>query len=133
MKKINYNELIAIHKILQTVVDKNFPIVLGHKIQKNFKRINDAMQEFEQLRLKLIDKYAYKDENEKPVIINNRFDLKDKQAFDEEYNDLLASEIELTVDTISFTALEKMEESGRYDNLTPREQAALEFMIEEEE
>ena len=91
------------------------------------------MQEFEQLRLKLIDKYAYKDENKKPVIINNRFDLKDKQAFDEEYNDLLASEIELTVDTISFTALEKMEESGRYDNLTPREQAALEFMIEEEE
>ena len=126
---IKYNELIAVNDIINGLMDKNMPIVIGHKIQRNFKKIKEALDEFEQSRMKLVDKYANKDENGKPIIIDNRFDIPDKSLFDVEYNELLNVEIDIPFDTISFTALSDMEDSGKYDSLTPREQAALDFMI----
>lgn len=129
---IKYNELIAVSDIINGLMDKNMPIVIGHKIQRNFKKIKEALDEFEQSRMKLVDKYANKDENGKPIIVGNRFDIPDKSLFDDEYNELLNAEIDIPFDTISFTAVSDMEASGKYDSLTPREQAALDFMIEEE-
>lgn len=130
---ITYADLSGICPIIEKVMDKNLPITLGHKIQRNFKKLNEAFQEFEQSRSKLMEKYGERDENDNLIVDKNqRVKIMDPQAFEKEFSELLDTEVEVPLDTFSFKALEDMEISGRYDSITPREQAALDIMIEEE-
>lgn len=130
---LTYADLSGICPIIEKIMDKNLPISIGHKIQRNFKKLNEAFQEFEQSRSKLMEKYGEKDDDGNLVVDKNqRVKIVDVQAFEKEFSDLLATEVEIQLDTFAFKALEDMESSGRYDNITPREQAALEFMIKEE-
>ena len=80
-----------------------------------------------------MEKYGERDENDNLIVDKNqRVKIVDPQAFEKEFSELLDTEVEVPLDTFSFKALEDMEISGRYDSITPREQAALDIMIEEE-
>lgn len=130
---ITYAELSGICPIIEKVMDKNLPISIGHKIQRNFKKLNEAFQEFEQSRSKLMEKYGERDDDNNLIVDNNqRVRIINPSAFEKEFSELLDTEIEISLDTFAFKALEDMEMSGRYDSITPREQAALDIMIEEE-
>ena len=56
------------------------------------KLLNARLEEVERFRKELCEKYCEKDNDGKPVLNNNAYSIKDVEAFNEEYNDLMNEE-----------------------------------------
>ena len=108
--KINNNELEGLALGLQSVkalkgfrfamvVSKNIDIVA-----KEIKALTDAIQapddvqEYEKKRIALCVKHAEKNDSNEPSILDGKYILKDKNAFDKEYQELKKANKEL-IDT----------------------------------
>jgi len=87
------------------------------------------MTSFNDTRMELVRKYGIKDENNELILDENgnaQIDLEHRNAFNEEFNELLQSSIEINANKI------RLDDLGDID-FTPSEMAQLEDFIEVEE
>jgi len=98
---------------------------LSYILSKIAKKINSELEDIDKERLKIVEKYADKDERGKNKITSdNRILLKDNEAFNKEWLDFLETEIELDVWLIPWKAIEIVKP-------IPNEMIALEKFMEE--
>lgn len=113
--------------------EKKLPVKISYAVMKNQKMLESEYKNLEQQRVKLCEVYAEKDEDHKPIIKDGSyiFSKEDRDAFSEEYKDMMGEEIEVNIHSVSIKELDKCDESDRYDAITPADLEVIAFMLKE--
>ena len=109
---------------------KGLSSVTAYRIAKNIKLVNEELKVYNEQRIKLLEKLANKDEDDKPIINEENgmqeYVLTDenKVKLQEEIDKLLAEEVNIDIKKVS---LEQLDRAG----LSPAQLSTIEYMIEE--
>lgn len=129
MITITINDLLNSVETLQKIAQKDFKAKLAWSIARLLKSAETEIQSFNETRMNLIKKYGEKDENGE-LITDEKNNCKIKtesvDAFTEELNELINTEVEINANKIDFNLLENID-------FTPSDMTALEPFIEFEE
>lgn len=102
--------------------------VVAFRIGKNIKAIEGEVKVFDDVRTKLLEESANKDENGKPIIDKdtNQYDVPaDKlEVLEKEIKKLQNEEVKVDIKKLSLDDVEKAD-------LSPRELMSIEYMLEE--
>ena len=102
--------------------------VVAFRIGKNIKAIEGEVKVFDDVRTKLLEEFANKDENGKPIIDKdtNQYDVPaDKlEALKKEIKKLQNEEVKVDIKKLSLDDVEKAD-------LSPRELISIEYMLED--
>lgn len=102
--------------------------VVAFRIGKNIKAIEGEVKVFDDVRTKLLEESANKDENGKPIIDKdtNQYDVPaDKlETLEKEIKKLQNEEVKVDIKKLSLDDVEKAD-------LSPRELMSIEYMLEE--
>ena len=71
-------EIMRIHEGLVKQSSKVYTAKLGYAISKNMKAFRKAIEEYDENRLKICERYAEKDKDDKPIVKENQY-LKTKE------------------------------------------------------
>ena len=102
--------------------------VVAFRIGKNIKAIEGEVKVFDDVRTKLLEEFANKDENGKPIIdkYTTQYDVpSDKlEALEKEIKKLQNEEVKVDIKKLSLDDVEKAD-------LSPREIMSIEYMLED--
>lgn len=107
---------------------KKLPVKLAYALSLNIEAIRVALKAYDEQRMKLVEEYAKKDTDGKPVIEDNNYVVEDAAKWMAAIDELLAAEAEVTITTVSIDDLEKCD-SPDFDSLSVEELALMNFMI----
>lgn len=109
-------------------VTRGLPAVVAYRITKTVKAVSKELTEYEENRKKLCEEYAKKDEDGKPVIKDNVYDIaeEDLKKINEELKKLREETVEIPVKKISLDDINRAE-------LAPVQLESIEFMLDLEE
>lgn len=117
------------------------PSKLSFAVSCNLERLQREAERIDKEREKLCKQYADKDRDGKPVVvdsvINNakkqeyRMSGENRKAFDEEFNTLLDTEVEVEIRKAKMEEVERCEQAERYDIPTVAQLLAMSFMLKE--
>lgn len=102
--------------------------VVAFRIGKNIKAIESEVKVFDDVRTKLLEEFANKDENGNPIIDKdtNQYDVPaDKlEALEKKIKKLQNEEVKVDIKKLSLDDVEKAD-------LSPRELMSIEYMLED--
>lgn len=127
--KLSINELNkAIMPLTQLANTRGMKSITAYRIAKNYKAIKKETDDYEKIRIKLLEEHSNKDDDGNAIIKDNAYDVIDghMDIINKELNELMGEEIELDIKKVS---LDDIEVAG----LAPIELEHLEFMIDFEE
>lgn len=110
---------------------KKLPVKLAYAISVNFSNVAPAIRAYNEQRNKLIDKYAKKDDDGKPLAENGLYLFEDRTGWDKSVTELLGIEAEVNITQVPEKVLEKCD-SPEFDTLTVTELSAIQFMIKQQ-
>jgi len=126
--KIKLGSLNNVLDSLNKLIDKEINIKTSYKLSKLFKQLANEYNIFEENRMKLINKYAEKDEigNVRVNMENNSVFIIDnnKEKFNKEINELVNIEVEIFIEKIRLDDLGDIK-------VSPRDLFNLDFLFEE--
>lgn len=139
--KIKEREVKEYFLRLTQVSDLVLPSKLSFAISYNMEKFQQEFNRIEKEREKLCERYADKDEDERPVIVNSMVDGMKKQTykmseensklFAEEYEGLLDVEVDIEIRTVKKEVVQRCEEADRYNIPSVSQLFALSFMMED--
>lgn len=115
---------------LAEIAPRRLPGKLAYAIGKNLMALQEAAELIERQRVAIAESYAKKDEEGKPIVKDNSYDMENMEAFKTEFGEFLAEEEEIEVRTVPVSVLEMLDEA-RFYALSPAEMIAIDFMLEE--
>lgn len=127
MIKLKLNELLNATDALQTLSKKSLQARPAFQVVRLLKAADKEIQEFNDVRVKVVNQYGDKDENGELITDENgncHIAPEHINEFNKELNDLLNTEIEINANMLSLGDLEELE-------FTPSDLALLEPFIEE--
>lgn len=128
--KIVLKEVLEGQEILQKLSCQPLPGRTAFQIGRLLKKLEDVLTSYNDVRTKLIDKYAEKDENGNFKLNDKneyQFTSENMQAYVSEINNIIMEEIEIEAKPINFKDIENLE-------FTAAEMTFLEpFLMFEEE
>ena len=128
--KMTLIDVIKRQAFLASLVKKKLPYKLSYAISKNIKKLEDEIKIIEEGRIALLEEYAVKDENNKPVITDNRYELGDMlEKYTEEYKKYMDTDTDVEIYVVHFSVLEY--DDSRLDVLTVEEIVNIDFMLEQ--
>lgn len=129
--KLTNSEAVTMINALAGMDDKVLPRKLSYAISKNMDHLRSEINNpYEKERVSIIRKYAVLDGNG-----NQRTDEKgrlvytDREAFEDELQELLDVENEIELHTIDEDLLDQCEKETRYSDLSVKEYSALMKML----
>lgn len=110
------------------LVGKKLPVKLAYALSVNMEAIKPALTAYNEQRLKIVEKYAKKDEEGKPLSDNGCYIFDDIAGWNDSISELLEAEAEVNITTVSIDDVEKCDDPS-FDKLSVIELAAIGFMI----
>lgn len=110
------------------LVSKKLPIKLAYAISVNVSAVEGAIKAFNNQRTNLIEKYAKKGEDGKPISDDGKYIIENTKEWNESINELLDAESDVNVTTITLDLLEKCDDEA-FDKLSVGELAVISFMV----
>lgn len=129
--KMKYREIAQRHYLLLEIGEKLLPRKASAAIARNIVKMEQELQTYEKQRADIAERYAVKKNGEFVADDGHyTFDTAENEAnFREEIGQLGEVEVDLDILKFSEKELDQCESTDRYDILTPRQEAALEWMI----
>ena len=128
MIQLNMEQLMNSVDVIQKLINSPTPLSakISYQIMRLAREVESEYNLFQKSRTELIEKYAKKDENQKPILENDRYQFvpDEQEDFTKEYNEIMCSSIELNVEPLALTD-KTMEEL----KLTPLEWMKLEPFV----
>ena len=127
MIKVSLNDILNATETFQTIMQQSFKGSLAFKIARLARELNKEMDTFNEQRRKLLEKYCVRDEdgNLKQLENGNVQVIPEKiSEFNEEFNSLLATEVEINADKLP------MDQIDNFD-ITPQQMLNIEMFFEE--
>lgn len=115
----------AIMPLTQLANTRGMKSIVAYRIAKNYKIIKKETDDYEKIRIKLLEEHSNKDDDGKAIIKDNAYDVIDghMEIVNKEIDELLKEEIGLDIKKVT---LEDIEIAG----LAPIELESLEFMLD---
>lgn len=110
------------------ITSKKLPVKLAYGISVNLSSVAPALAAYNKQRDKLIEEYAKKDKDGKPVTEGNMYVFEDEAGWSEAIKELLETEAEVNITKLPEEALEKCD-NPEFNSLTISELSAIQFMI----
>lgn len=139
--KIKVMDIIVKTAQLNAIAGKKMPIRMSYAVSKNREVFAKEVDKYETERIKLCNAYADKDADGKPVIAEREengqkvseyiFTKENREELEKALADFRDMEVHLAIQKINMKDLEKIDESDRFDALSPMELESLYFMIDE--
>lgn len=128
--KMKLFEVLHRHNVLTSICGKKLPYKLAYAISKNVKKLEDEIKIIEEGRTALLEEYAVKDEEGKPVIADNKYELGENlETYGEEYKKYMDTETDVEIFTVPVSVLDS--DDARFDALTVEELIHIDFMLEQ--
>ena len=130
--KLTNTQVITFLNGLSELQNKKLPIKVSFSIIKNMKAMETVATAYEAERNKIVEQYAKKDENDNPVIEDNRYIFQNEEAqksYTSEVTELLEIENDIDIQTVTLDDLERCD-SDKFDSLSIHEVTVLELMTE---
>ena len=116
---------------LAGVKAKKLPVKMSFILSRNLKKMEEVVSDIDGKRNDLLGLYGEKDDNgQLKVGDNGQVKIVDPDKFMSELTEVLNADIEITLDKVSMSDVEKCDQDG-YDALTVEEVGALEIMLED--
>ena len=93
---------------LPEVMKEKLPMKTSYWFARTIRELSDHMQDMEEVRKKLVEKYAAKDKKGNFIEKNGQYDIKDIKGFNKEFQPILDQEVEIKYDGITLEELEKI-------------------------
>ena len=108
MIKVKLIDLLNSAGVLQRLTTIDFKAKTSWQLYKLISAAEKEIGTFQDTRMKVVQKYAEKDENGEPIVNENEYKIAEGQmdAFTNEINELLMSEVELNVSPIPLEDLD---------------------------
>lgn len=110
--KLKLQNILEIEKVLEEIAfDNNIKGKYAIKLLKNLENLKAETDRFEKVRIRILEKYCDKDEDNKPIIENNSYIFNNENSKTEmvkEVNELLIGEISIDIEEIPFSAIENI-------------------------
>lgn len=110
------------------IASKNLPVKLAYAIAANIEAVKPALEAYNRQRTDLIEKYAKKDEEGKPIAENGNYVFDDPEGWSSGISELLEAEAEISATTVPVDLLEKCDTED-FDSLNVADLSAINFMI----
>lgn len=124
------NEIIKIFDCVNEIKDKKLPIKISLILIRNLKKLKEIMEDIEDKRTEIINKYA--DRDEKGQLILNKKDQfqvsNNITNFENDLKELFNTQIKIQFDKFSIEDIEKYDEN-KFDSLTMNEVEILQNFI----
>ena len=128
MIQLNMEQLMNSVDVIQKLINSPTPLSakISYQIIRIAREVENEYNLFQKSRTELIEKYAKKDENQKPILENDRYQIvpDEQEDFTKEYNEIMSSNIELNVEPLALN--DKVMEELK---LTPLEWMKLEPFV----
>lgn len=127
--KLSNRSLLNSINVLNKLNHSELPIKVAFIVLKNTKEVEKELANYYEMREKLVKKYAVLDDEGNPVpdeYGNLKFEDDNVQKWNSDINELLDSEVNIKLQTLSIHGLFKSELC-----VTPSELAMIEFMLKE--
>ena len=87
--------------------NEDIPIKPSYWIAKIYKKLNGEFEDFEKIRIKLVEKHSAKDKDGKPVVDpeTNKYEIPDMEAFEEEFKEIAKEKVTVDIDKIAIDDL----------------------------
>jgi len=112
-----------------TLGGKHLPVKIAYAIHKNARTVEGALKAYDETRKSLIEQYAKKDAEGKPIVEDENYIIENVDDFNADMADLLAEKTEVEIQKVHFDEFAKLDDP-KYDALTVSEMSILDFMIE---
>lgn len=124
--KITNKKMLENAGFLSIIAKKQLPVKVSYAIAKNISKIEKELKIYEEERLKLLEKYAVKDEDGKVVIEKNKIKIDEnkRDSWEKEINELLEIEVDINMHKFKLEYLDNL-------NMSAEELVLLDYMIEE--
>lgn len=109
---------------------KHLPVKIAFAIHKNARTVEAALKAYDETRKSLIERYAKKDDEGKPIAEDGNYIIENAESFNADITDLLAEKTEVDVHMVHIDEFAKLDDP-KFDALTVSEMSILNFMIEE--
>ena len=129
MIRVKIADIINGTEVLRKLAQADFKAKTAWQIARLLKAAEAEVQGFQETRNSLVNKYGEKNENGELVVDeknNYKFEPENLEAFVNEFNDLVESEVEINANKLK---IEQVEEA----DFTPSDMVALEPFIEMDE
>ena len=117
--KLTLGQIYQGYPVISKIITHDMPIRTAFSMSRMAKTINDEYTEVEAQRVKLIQKFGEKADDEKMQVKPDKY-----ADFAKEFNELLGEEVEVEINQIS---LNQLPEDLK---LTPQDAAIIDFLIE---
>lgn len=131
--KVKLGELKEMTKNLSNLMEKNFPVRAHYAISRNLSKLLSEFREYDNNREELCKKFARKDKDNNPVLIDGKYDIPDDsmKEFSDSICELRDTEIEVDILAISVSEFEKCNENPRFDLPTGPDFLNMIFMLKD--
>jgi hypothetical protein len=119
--KIKVGEIVASRESLAKLIGKELPVKAAFRLSRVVKTLNTELKDFEEQRMKLIQKYGEKKEGQEDTMIVKPENM---EAFSTEMEALFTEEIEVSYEPVTVADLGNVQ-------ITPSDMVALEKFIVE--
>ena len=108
--KLQLGELRLMVDALPIVINaKGLSFTMAYKLSRVLQILRTELEPFEQARWLLVNKFAKKDADDKPVLIGNQYDIPDQDGFNEEWVEMASEEVEIDFKPVPLSAFEGIE------------------------
>ena len=95
MVTIKLGELREVFTGMDEVMSKELPIKTAYWLGKLAKKITKEARDFEEARMKLVEKYVLRDEHMKPRIEDGKYQFANPAAYEADYRELADTDVEV--------------------------------------
>lgn len=129
--KLTNSEVVNMINALAGMQDKVLPRKLSYAISKNLEKLQATIYKpYDKERINIIRKYAVLDENgNQKADVHGRLIYTDREAYENEMDELLEIENEFDMHTIGEELLDQCEKEEKYTDLSVKEYAAIMKML----
>lgn len=124
--KLSNKKMLEFAKI--DFASKKLPVKLAYALSLNIEAVRTALKAYDTQRINLVNEYAKKDEEGKPIIADDNYVIEDVAKWVAAIDELLMAEADVVITTIDLNDLEKCD-SPDFDSLSVEELSAIGFMI----
>ena len=135
--KMKLNDVLVKATQLEYLAKKQLPVRLSYAIGRNRDVFAKEYQRYETERIKMCEMFADKDEDGKPIVENNNYQMTDEAR--QELNEALEefrNTTEVDIDIYKYnkkldTLLNELDGNSRYDAMSADDLRLLSFIIDE--
>lgn len=124
--KLTLNELLNSHDALTVLGNaRGISSKIAYRIAKNIKPISQEIEIYHETRIKLLEEHSNKDDEGKPIIKGNEYDIMDghREIVEKEINELKNEEVEIDIKKVTLDDIDVAK-------LSPLQIQSLEYMID---